>query len=194
MNEIEIRGKISPTRFKELKILLEKSGRLLKHYHRLSVDVSPGFDEKTRTWNNPSGLDLRVKKSDNEEKISLKIGHFYEKERSEIDVALVPGEFLNAITLLDSLGYSKGMVYFWESWEFEYKGSEIKLSKYSDAYYIWEIESKNTSDPDVLAVELNLTPFTKEENTRSNDWENINLHKLYSKKLVLALLQKVDIF
>ena len=113
MNEIEIRGKISPTRFKELKILLEKSGRLLKHYHRLSVDVSPGFDEKTRTWNNPSGLDFRVKKSDNEEKISLKIGHFYEKERSEIDVALVPGEFLNAITLLDSLGYSKGMVYFY---------------------------------------------------------------------------------
>ena len=192
MNEIEIRGKISPTRFKELKILLEKSGRLLKHYHRLSVDVSPGFDEKTRTWNNPSGLDLRIKKSDNEEKISLKIGDFHKKERPEIDVKLAKGEFLNAVTLLDSLGYNKGMVYFWKSWELEYKSFEIKLSEYSEDYCTWEIESKNSNDPNELATALNLAPYSKEAYKSAIEWENINLHKLYSKDLVFSLLRKFD--
>ena len=192
MNEVEIRGKISSGRSKELKLTLEKDGKLLKNYHRLSVDLSPGFDEKTRMWNSTSNLDLRIKKSDNEEKISLRVGDFHKKERPEIDVRLVAGEFLNAVMFLDSLGYNKGMVYFWESWEFEYKGFEIKLSEYSKDYSTWEIESKNSNDPNLLATALNLVPYSREDYKSSIEWENQNLHKLYSKELVLVLLRKFD--
>ena len=178
MNEVEIRGKISSGRSKELKLTLEKDGKLLKNYHRLSVDLSPGFDEKTRMWNSTSNLDLRIKKSDNEEKISLRVGDFHKKERPEIDVRLVAGEFLNAVMFLDSLGYNKGF--------------EIKLSEYSKDYSTWEIESKNSNDPNLLATALNLVPYSREDYKSSIEWENQNLHKLYSKELVLVLLRKFD--
>ena len=73
------------------------------------------------------------------------------------------------------------MVYSWESWEFEYRDYEIKLSKYTDNYYTFEIES-SVSDPNLLADELKLIPYTKDEYQKAIEWENQNIHQLYKKE------------
>ena len=78
---------------------------------------------------------ISVKKSDEKEKLSVKMGSFHEKERKEVEVKLQTGQFSSALDFLEALGYNSGMIYYWESWEFDYHGVEIKLSKYTDEYF-----------------------------------------------------------
>lgn len=189
--EIEIRGKLDKKIFRKIFSQLKKTGKLTDHYKRLSVDLSPGFDPKSRSWKSDNQIDIRIKKSGNTEKISLKIGEVHAKERQEIEVRLKEGELLNSISLLENLSFNKGMIYFWESWEFEYKGYEIKLSKYTDNYFTWEIETTNHKlYPYDLANSLNLAPFTKQGYNRAIDWENKNIHKIYSYNLVEKLIKE----
>ncbi len=179
--EIEIRGKLHNIDVDRIFSLLEKDGNLIKHYKRLSVDISPGFDPVTKTWNNTDNLDLRIKKSDTEEKISLKVGNYNSINRKEIEVSIKSGEFLDAVSLFESLGFNKGMIYNWENWEFDYEGFEVKITKFKDDYYIWEIESKlDGGNPFEIAKKLNLKPFTKLEFKKEIDWQNNNINKLYS--------------
>ncbi len=190
--EIEIRGKLSKSDFKRIKRLMDVEGKLQKQYSRLSVDVSPGFDTNTRSWKDGSEFDLRLKKSGSTEKISLKVGQFHLKKRQEVEVEIKEGQFLNALTLLEILGFKKGMLYFWESWEYEYLSFQLKLSKYTDNYYTWEIESGDeNSDPQTLARTLNLKPYSKEEYDMAIKWENKNIHKLYTQKSTKELLKRI---
>lgn len=182
--EIEIRGKLSKSKFAELLNNLKSEGKLIDNYKRLSVDLSPGFDPRTKTWKRSSEFDLRIKKSGDSEKISVKVGQFHQKERREVEVPLKQGSFLDAISLFEILGYDRGMIYFWESWEFRYKDYEIKLSKYNSNYYTWEIESRsNNKDPEMLASELGLKAYTKDEYNQAINWENQHIHERYSYQL-----------
>lgn len=189
MTEIEIRGKINQKEFNYLFELFAKKGKLVDHYHRLSVDISPGFDQTTRMWPKSSPMDIRIKKSDDKEKISIKVGHFNKKKRQEIEVKLQPGEFVEALNLFELLGYKTGMIYSWESWEYAYQGFEVKLSKYSNEYFTFEIEGKEKLAVNGLAKQLNLRPYTKEEYRQAIDWENQNIHQIYSRKKVEKLLK-----
>lgn len=190
--EVEIRGKLSKNDFKRVARLLKTKGKLQKHYSRLSVDVSPGFNPKTRSWKNGSKFDLRLKKSGNAEKISLKVGQFHLKERREVEVEIKEGQFLKALELLEILGFDKGMVYFWESWEYCYQDFQVKLSKYTEDYYTWEIEAqKENSNPHTLAKILGLKPYSKKEYNRAINWENKHIHHLYEQKLVKNLLNNI---
>ena len=188
MIEIEVRGKLSKSDFDRLFELFQKDGKLIDHYHRLSLDLAPGFDAESKTWKNPSGMDIRLKKSDDKEKISVKIGNFHDLERKEIDVKIQSGQFLNALDLLETLGYKTGMIYFWESWEFDYLGFEIKLSKYTDDYYTFEIEGKENRGVNGIADKLGLVIYSKEEYKAAIDWENQNIHQVYDRKLVEKIL------
>ena len=189
MTEIEIRGKLSKEKFDELFKLLETDGEAVDHYQRLSIDLSPGFDPTTKTWGNSSGTDIRLKKSDEKEKLSVKMGSFHEKERKEVEVKLQTGQFLSALDFLEALGYNSGMIYYWESWEFNYQGVEIKLSKYTDYYFTFEIEGKENSDVETLAKEFDLIPYSQEEYRKAIDWENQNIHQLYTRELTENLLK-----
>jgi len=189
MTEIEIRGKLSKNKFEELFELLTSEGKLTDHYHRLSIDLSPGFDPKTKTWKNSSGTDIRLKKSDDKEKLSVKMGSFDEKERKEVEVKLQTGQFLNALDFLEALGYNSGMIYNWESWEFNYQGVEIKLSKYTDEYFTFEIEGKENSNVDAIAKDFELISYTPEQYRQAIDWENQNIHQLYTRELAENLLK-----
>jgi len=189
MTEIEIRGKLSKEKFNELFKLLTSNGELADHYHRLSLDLSSGFDPETKTWKNSSGTDIRLKKSDDKEKLSVKMGSFHEKERKEVEVKLQTGQFLSALDFLEALGYQSGMIYNWESWEFNYQGVEIKLSKYTDKYFTFEIEGKENSDVDAFAKDFELTSYTPEQYRQAIDWENQNIHQLYTRELTENLLK-----
>ncbi len=188
--EIEIRGKISKIEFEKLLVKLEKEGKAVDHYLRLSVDVSPGFDATSKTWKNLSGMDIRLKKSGEKEKISIKTGDFHTLERKEVEVKLQTGQFLNALDLLETMGFSSGMVYFWESWEYLYQGVEIKLSKYSEDYFTFEIEGKENVGVEEMAKELGLSCYDKEDYRRAIDWENLNIHKEYTRELVEKMLEE----
>lgn len=188
MTEIEIRGQLSGEEFSRLSKLLSQNGELADHYHRLSIDLSPGFDPISKTWKNPSGTDVRLKKSDGKEKMSIKMGNFHDLERKEVEVKIETGQFLHALDLLEAMGYKSGMIYFWESWEYNYGGMEIKLSKYTDNYYTFEIEGKEETGVGAMAEELNLKPYSKEDYRAKIDWENQNIHRAYERKLVEKLL------
>ncbi len=188
MTEIEIRGKISKEKFDNLFKLLSETGELVDHYHRLSIDISPGFDSETKTWKNSSGTDIRLKKSDDKEKISIKTGNFQDLERKEVEVKLKTGEFLSALDMLECMRFNTGMIYFWESWEFNYLGVEIKLSKYTPDYFTFEIEGKENNDVHDIANKLNLTAYSNDEYRHAIDWENQNIHQLYTRELVEKIL------
>ncbi|MFA7301663.1 MAG: hypothetical protein WC069_05110 [Candidatus Shapirobacteria bacterium] len=188
MTEIEIRGKLSKDKFDALFKLLTSNGELADHYHRLSIDLSPGFDSTTKTWKNSSGTDIRLKKSDDKEKLSVKMGSFHEKERKEVEVKLQTGQFLSALDFLEALGYQSGMIYYWESWEFNYQGVEIKLSKYTDEYFTFEIEGKENPNVDAIAKDFELASYSQEQYRQAIDWENQNIHQLYSRELIEQLL------
>jgi len=189
MTEIEIRGKLSIDKFNKLFEFLSDHSDLVDHYHRLSVDLSPGFDPETKIWKNSSGTDIRLKKSDDKEKLSIKTGNFHDKERKEVEVKLQTGQFLSALDFLEILGYNSGMIYYWESWEFNYKGVEIKLSKYTDDYFTFEIEGKENSDVDAIAKEFELVSYSPEDYRKAIDWENQNIHQLYTRELTENLLK-----
>lgn len=190
MTEIEIRGKITKEKFEEVMTLMNKEAKLKDYYKRLSVDISPGFNEENRSWNNLSGVDLRIKKSGNKEKISAKMGRFIDKEREELDIKLEEGQILNVIKMFVKLGFDKGMIYQWESWEFDYQGFEVKLSKYTDDYFTFEIESETgKNDPDVLAEKLALVPYQENNYRAAIDWENNHIHQLFSIEMVEKILK-----
>lgn len=189
MTEIEIRGKLTKEKFDELFKNLTENGKLADHYHRFSLDLSPGFDPVTKTWKNSSGTDIRLKKSDEKEKLSVKMGTFQDKERKEVEIKLQTGEFFSALDFLEALGYNSGMIYYWESWEFDYQGVEIKLSKYTDEYFTFEIEGKENSDVDAIAKDFELVSYSEEEYRQAIDWENQNIHQLYTRELTENLLK-----
>lgn len=190
MEEIEIRGKLDKVGFERLTKLFNEKGKLINHYHRLSVDISPGFDPKTRSWPKPDLIDLRVKKSNEKEVIIIKVGDYNDKKREEIKIDLKEGEIIDTLKLFKALGFDQGMIYFSQNWEYEYEGFEVKLVQYRMDYFNWEIESHEESlDPNSLAEKLDLTPFTREEFKKEVDWQNLNLHKLYSLSEVERILK-----
>ena len=81
------------------------------------------------------------------------------------------------------------MIYYWESWEFEYKDFEIKLSRYTNDYHVFEIEAKKGHDPNSLANELNLHPYTEKEYREAIIWENENIHRIYRKSTAGKMLR-----
>jgi hypothetical protein len=197
MNEIEIRGKLDKSEFEKLTAFLSKNAKLSDQYKRLTVDISPGFDPKTRNWDqvnkrlNNTQIDLRLKKSGRSEKIVIKIGYYASKNREEYEIKIKEGEFINALKLFEALGYRDGMIYEWKSRIYEYKEFEIKLSEYPNGYREWEIESQNqASDPNYLADTLSLKSYTEEEFQKEISWKNNHLHDLYSLKKVAEILKK----
>jgi adenylate cyclase class IV len=195
MDEIEIRGKVSSEEFKKLQEFLSKKAQPVDEYERLTIDISPGFDPKTRNWDqinkkaDDNQIDLRVKKSGKNEKISVKLGHYASKSRQEFEIELKEGELIDALRLFEALGFKTGMIYFWKSSLYKYKDFEIKINEYPSGYRDWEIESQNPeSDPNDLAEELSLKPFTEEEFKDEINWKNSNLHDLYSLEKVTKIL------
>jgi len=196
MDEIEIRGKVNRKEFEKLNAFLTKNAKLVDEYNRLTVDVSPGFNPKTRTWDqinkklDNTQIDLRIKKSGNTEKISVKVGYYASKKRDEFEVNIKEGEIINSLKLFEALGYKTGMIYDWNSKLYKYKGYEIKITEYENGYMEWEIESQDPKyDPDELAKLLVLKPYTEEEFQKEIDWKNNNLHFLYSLEKVKEILK-----
>lgn len=196
MNEVEIRGKINQEEFKKLGEFLSKEAKLVDQYDRLTIDISPGFDPKTRNWDqinkrdDNNQIDLRIKKSGKNEKITVKLGHYASKSREEFEIDLKEGELIDTLRLFEALGFKNGMIYFWKSSLYKYKNFEIKINEYPSGYRDWEIESQNpASNPNDLAQKLSLKPFIEDEFRDEINWKNNKLHDLYSLEKVKEILK-----
>lgn len=197
MNETEIRGKISKNKFDELTKFLSKNAMLSDKYNRLTVDISPGFNRKLRIWDqvnkklDNTQIDLRLKKSGQNEKIVVKVGYYASKDREEFEINIKDGELTNALKLFEALDYKDGMIYVWKSSIYKYKGFELKLTEYPAGYCEWEIESVDSgAEPNDLAKELSLEPFTEEEFQDEITWKNNHLHDLYSLEKAAEILKR----
>lgn len=198
MNEIEVRGKLDRQQYRKLQDFLGKNAYLVSEYDRLTIDISPGFDPKTRTWDqenkkkNNNQIDLRIKKSGKNEKIVVKLGFYASYDREEFEINLKEGELTDALRLFEALGYKAGMIYLWKSTVYKYKEFEVKINEYPNKYRDWEIESVNRkSDPSLLAKKLSLQPFTELEFRNEIDWKNNNLHYLYTLEKVKEILKEI---
>ena len=190
MQEIEIRGVINFEHFSRLKDYLDKHAVFEKSFKRLSVELSPGFDPVSRKWNQEN-LNFRIKKSDNEEKISLKVGDVFGEKAKEYEVQLQAGSLLTTLDLFNQLGYGTGMVYFWQSWVYEYEGFVVKISKYPNDYVMWEIEVREDITEEQalhkanhLAESLQLHPLNREELAKEIDYQCQNIFEIYTLDLV----------
>ncbi|PIU73739.1 hypothetical protein COS78_00730, partial [Candidatus Shapirobacteria bacterium CG06_land_8_20_14_3_00_40_12] len=77
-----------------------------------------------------------------------------------------------------------------ESWEYSFRGVEIKLSKYTDDYFTFEIESKESLEVEKIAKELNLTPYSEKEYREVINRENQNIHQIYRRGTVEKMLEE----
>lgn len=133
-----------------------------------------------------------LKKSDDEEKISLKFGDALADRLEEYEVVIKPGQLLTTLKLFKMLGFGQGLIYFWQSWVWEYQGMEVKLSKYTDDYYMWEIEARgNNAEKEVyqLADKLGLKPLSGDEYRKEIDYQCQNIFQLYSEENLQKVLQ-----
>ncbi|MDO8429476.1 MAG: hypothetical protein Q7S88_02505 [Candidatus Daviesbacteria bacterium] len=193
MTEIEIRGLLNKKEAKKLKDFLDKKARFEKSFKRLSVEISPGFDPLSRSWSE-NRLNLRIKKSNQEEKISLKVGEESFSKLEEHEVILSPGQFVPTLQIFSNLGFDQGMIYFWESWVYEYLGVEIKISRYTEEEFMWEIEARGELGGKALekinniAQKLKLRPLNFEEFLVEVKRQNLEIFELFSLKRVEELL------
>ncbi len=185
MVEIEIRGVLDKSQYQKLTSFLEKNAKFEQTFKRLSVELEPA-DGVVVSEFNPDKMYLRIKKSDNEEKITLKMGNMESEKLEEVEVVFKTGQFLDAIKLFDVFGLRKGMILFWESWVYEYQSCEVKVSKYTNDYYMWEIESRSNDEETAmkqvydLAADLNLEVIKPEEFLAIAKWQNENIFEKFS--------------
>jgi adenylate cyclase class IV len=198
MHEVEIRGLLTSSEFETFKAFLEQNATFEKTFKRLSVEISPGFDPATRTWSQRK-LNLRIKKSDDEEKLSLKIGDTLQHTLEEHEVVFESGKFLEMLQIFAALGFDSGLIYFWESWVYEYQGVEIKVSKYTDEYMMWEIEARDNTSLEKakervyqIAEQLNLNPLTPEEYDKELTYQNKTIFELFNLENLNHFMQKMN--
>ncbi len=194
MYEIEIRGVLNAKEAGKLKSFLERQAKFEEEFKRLSVEMILDVNQKTRDFFHKN-LTFRIKKSDNKEKISLKYGDWRKDQVGEVEVEIKSGQILQTIKLFGEMGFKGILVLFWESWVYEYKGCELKLSKVNEDYYMWEIEARETKEQEAidevygLAKELGLEPITGEKFAELTEWQNKNLWGDYSLEKVTEKLK-----
>lgn len=194
MYEIEIRGVQNKKEAKGLKDFLDREAKFEETFKRLSVelvsDATPEIRENFR-----KKMTFRIKKSDGKEKISLKYGDWRKNQVGEVEVDIQSGQILKAIKLFEELGFIGLLVLFWESWVYEYKGCEVKVSKFLDDYYMWEIEARQTTEQEAideiqqLAKTLGLEPITGEAFAELTKWQNDNIWGPYNPAKVEQILK-----
>lgn len=197
MYEVEIRGILNKKQFLELKEFLDNFGNFERIFEMLSIEISPGFNPETRKWQQ-SGINFRLKRSGDSERITLKYGDLMSDTVEEHEVLLASNQLIPALKLFSRLGFDKGLIMFWTRWLYGYRGFEVNLNKYTEDYYMWEIDAKDKfgSEEEArkgvyeLAEDLHLKPLSAEEFRVAADYQNQNIFELYSIERVRELVKK----
>ena len=161
--EIELRGPLSLRQKNKLLKFLNKFGRKIKEYKRIQWCFKDSWEKN---------LDLRVKVTNNDVKLSLKLGNPSKPHRKEISLHLRKNDLKKAFDFVKHLGYRKGFKAWRNADIFEYKQIEWAIVEVPDHSYYFEAEKlvRNKKEGQMaedeikkVAYELGLKVFSPKE-------------------------------
>ncbi len=169
MIEVELRGVIERKKIQELLKnypFRKTKERIVIMYFREKIP-----EDVREILNDP--VDLRVKISKKQAKLSLKYGTFSDVGREELEINIPKSEVLKLIKMLAYLGWKHAVVYATEAWETEIDKitfTIVKILRTPFSFFEAEILVKNKKEVKKAEEKLKkflekfgLKPFTEEE-------------------------------
>lgn len=135
--EVELRGPLDETAYKNLMSVLDKKGTLIKHQNRFLLDYSTfleGIGERT--------LDVRVRTTNGKVEIIVKKGKFGGTSREEVSVFPEGESFENTLKLMSLLGYNKAVACDRSIIRYMIDGIEIAIQDVNDYTHPGSIHSR----------------------------------------------------
>ena len=160
-HEIELRGPLTKSNYVSLSKFLRKNGKFIEHRMRNNFM----FDHPNKQ------IDLRVRSTNQNIEMTLKVGHIAAHQRKEISFKLGKVKLEDALHFLFHLGFRKGAKSTVISDIYRYSGVEFVVAEIPNHSYYFEIEGLAKSKGDILKVkkrlfriigQLDLEIFTKE--------------------------------
>lgn len=183
-HEVELRGPLHRSRYDGLLRFLRKNGKSLEHRTRTNYL----FDHKNKQ------VDLRVRSTNDDIEMVLKLGHVGAHRRKEISFRLGKIKLEDALDFLYHLSYRKGWTGVRISDIFKYMGFEFAVvsvpgrGEYHTYYF--EIEGKARAAADVPKVKKRMLRLLKRMDLRTfskKEYDNylIGMNKYASERFVL---------
>ena len=167
--EIEKRGLIQSEDYQNITDKLKQDGTFKETKRRLLIDYSVFLEDdiSERT------LDIRIRETNGTGEIVIKEGHWGgQDQRTENNVLVQDGQFLELAKTMALLGYKKGILAIRKTQVYDYKGVEVALVEVPGHSHYFEAEIESDVDGDLealaqqvdsVAEELGLSYFTDEE-------------------------------
>ena len=128
--EIELTARCTEAELKKAQdILIELGGKLLHQRKRFMVRV---FEDEIDIT---SEIDLRVKWTDGEEKITFKKGRVGSHEREETEIILESGHIFETLKLFQGLGFKRGLAMSRDINCYELDDLEVSFIQAGNTYY-----------------------------------------------------------
>lgn len=154
--EIELRGPLNRSKYQSLLKFLRKNGKFVEHRRRANYM----FDHPKKQ------IDLRVRDTNGNIEMVLKVGHLGAHRRKEITFDLGKIKLDDALAFLFHLGYRKGMTGLRISDIFQYRGIEFAVVKVPSHSYYFEVEKSAKTVANVPKLKKQLLQMTKKLSLR----------------------------
>ena len=160
-HEIELRGPLTKRKHISLSKFLRKNGKFIEHRVRNNFM----FDHPNKQ------IDLRVRNTNQNIEMTLKVGHIAAHQRKEISFKLGKVKLEDALHFLFHLGFRRGAKSTVISDIYRYSGVEFVVAEIPNHSYYFEIEGLAKSKKDIPGVkkklfrlieQMDLEIFTKE--------------------------------
>lgn len=154
--EIELRGPLKPAQKSKLEKFLVKNGKLIRQYNRVQWCFKSSLDKKDIRI---SKKDLRIKNTNGNWEISLKIGGLAKTSRKEISLPFLVSDKKQAFNLLKFLGHSSGIIAARNATIYQYKDIEWAIVEAPNNISYFEAEKlvKNKRDSQIAEDEIKKT-------------------------------------
>jgi len=177
--EIELRGLLSTQQKRKLERFLKLNGTLVKEYERKQWIFGLSHEKK---------IDLRIKETNGEHELSLKVGKLGNSNRKEISIPLLHKNIEKPLEFLKFLGHREGVVAIRNAKVYKYKGIEWAIVEVPNHSYYFEAEklvgNKNEgkfAEKEIkeVAKELNLNILSSKETVKYIKKLNKEANKIF---------------
>lgn len=135
--EIELRGPLKLAQKEKLEKILAKDGKLIRQYNRTQWCFKNSLNKHDLSVKNK---DLRIKNTNGNWEISLKIGELAKISRKEISLPFLACNKKQAFNLLRFLGHNQGIVAIRNAKIYLYKDIEWAIVEVPNHSYYFEAE------------------------------------------------------
>ncbi len=136
--EIELRGRMTDKKFKEIRDFLDKNGKFKAEKNRVFYDYStfiPGEGLRGRT------KDFRVRETNGQTEVILKLGNWQGSDRrEELSVMTAKNSTETLLKIFGEMGFTKAIKGIRHTLAYDYKDIEIALVEVPGHSYYFEAE------------------------------------------------------